>query len=121
MPHPVDIHVGTRLRKKRRAMGLSQQRLAAKIEVRFQQVQKYESGANRISASRLWEIAKVLEVPVGYFFDGLDQELDAAGTLANRLLSDAQTFDLVRAFTTLPEDQRRQISELAKVLASAQR
>lgn len=69
MPHPVDVHVGYMIRTTRRARGLTQQMLAARIGVKFQQVQKYETGANRVSASRLWEIASVLDVPVNHFFD----------------------------------------------------
>ena len=70
-PHKVDIHVGTRVRIRRRMRDISQQKLAAAIGVTFQQVQKYEQGSNRISASKLYEIAQFLECPIGYFFDGL--------------------------------------------------
>ena len=67
MTHPVDLHVGKRLRARRRLLGLTQETLAKAVDIRFQQIQKYESGANRISASRLWALAKALEVPVSYF------------------------------------------------------
>ena len=69
-PHVVDEHVGRRLRIRRKQSGLSQQSLASAIGLTFQQVQKYERGGNRISASRLYEIAEFLDVPVGYFFEG---------------------------------------------------
>jgi len=69
MPHPVDVHVGHVIRNTRRGRGLTQQMLAARVGVKFQQIQKYETGANRVSASRLWEIAQVLDVPVNHFFD----------------------------------------------------
>lgn len=72
MPHPVDVHVGHMIRTTRRTRGMTQQMLAARVGVKFQQVQKYETGANRVSASRLWEIAHVLDVPVQHFFDGFD-------------------------------------------------
>lgn len=74
MPHPVDIHVGQMIRTTRRTRAMTQQMLAARIGVKFQQVQKYETGANRVSASRLWEIARVLDVPVNHFFDTLDPD-----------------------------------------------
>jgi transcriptional regulator with XRE-family HTH domain len=69
MPHPVDIHVGQVIRNTRRTRGFTQQTLAAQVGVKFQQIQKYETGANRVSASRLWEIAQVLDVPVSHFFE----------------------------------------------------
>ncbi len=72
MPHPVDVHVGHTIRNTRRARALTQQMLAAQVGVKFQQIQKYETGANRVSASRLWEIAQVLDVPVSHFFEKYD-------------------------------------------------
>ena len=71
MPRGTDIHIGRRLREARLARGLSQGALGKKLGVTFQQVQKYESGANRIGGSRLWDISSILEVPVSYFFEGL--------------------------------------------------
>jgi transcriptional regulator with XRE-family HTH domain len=70
-PHPVDVHVGQRLRLRRVLLGLSQQRLGECLGVSFQQVQKYEKGTNRVAASRLHEFAQVMDVPVGFFFEGL--------------------------------------------------
>lgn len=72
MPHPVDIHVGRVIRQRRREISMTQQGLAEQVGIKFQQVQKYETGANRVSASRLWQIAKALDVPVSYFFEGLN-------------------------------------------------
>ncbi len=71
-PNPVDVHVGIRLKQRRAMIGLTQERLGDKLGVTFQQVQKYEKGANRIGASRLQEIAKILDVPVSYFFEEAD-------------------------------------------------
>ena len=68
----IDMHLGKRLRRRRRLLGLTQQQLAGSCGVRFQQIQKYECGANRISAARLWQLSEALEVPVAYFFDGLE-------------------------------------------------
>ncbi|PTX54128.1 transcriptional regulator with XRE-family HTH domain [Litoreibacter ponti] len=73
MAHVVDIHVGKRLRHQRWLVGMTQSELADALGIRFQQIQKYETGANRISASRLWDIAQAMDVPVSYFFDGLDE------------------------------------------------
>ena len=73
-PNPIDIHVGKRLRLRRLLLGLSQDRLGQMIGLTFQQIQKYENGTNRISASRLWDIAVLLEVPISFFFEDMDQE-----------------------------------------------
>ena len=74
MKHPVDAHVGKRVRHRRWMMGMTQQQLGDLVGIKFQQIQKYETGMNRISASRLWDIAKSLEVPISYFFEGLDAD-----------------------------------------------
>ena len=73
MGNDIDVHLGRRLRRRRRLLGLTQQQLAGSVGVRFQQIQKYECGANRISAARLWQLSEALEVPVGYFYDGLSE------------------------------------------------
>jgi transcriptional regulator with XRE-family HTH domain len=73
MSNPIDIHVGRRLRQQREMRGMPQKELARQLGISFQQVQKYECGANRISASKLWEAARVLEVVPGYFFEGLER------------------------------------------------
>jgi transcriptional regulator with XRE-family HTH domain len=77
MGDEIDVHLGRRLRRRRRLLGLTQQQLAGSCGVRFQQIQKYECGANRISASRLWQLSEALQVPVGYFFDGLPSDAAA--------------------------------------------
>jgi transcriptional regulator with XRE-family HTH domain len=76
MTNEIDRHLGKRLRQRRRTLGLTQQQIAEAVGVRFQQIQKYECGANRISAARLWLLAKALESPVGAFFDGLGDETE---------------------------------------------
>lgn len=78
MAHEIDIYVGSRARKLRAMRGLSQAQLAKKLDLSFQQVQKYETGANRISARRLYELSKVFSVPPGYFYEGLEKTEDAA-------------------------------------------
>ena len=71
MATDIDLHLGRRLRRRRRLLGLTQQQLANQVGIRFQQIQKYECGANRISASKLWDIARFFKVDIGYFFEGL--------------------------------------------------
>lgn len=73
-PNPVDVHVGSRIRLRRTILGYSQQYLARKLGLTFQQVQKYEKGFNRVGASRLWDISKVLRVPMDFFFEDMDKE-----------------------------------------------
>ncbi|HEX6860313.1 MAG TPA: helix-turn-helix transcriptional regulator [Caulobacteraceae bacterium] len=70
-PNPIDIHVGRRVRQRRKTLGVTQERLAEDLGLTFQQVQKYERGANRVSASKLYEIARSLRTSIGYFFEGL--------------------------------------------------
>ena len=91
-PNVVDIHVGGRVRMRRKMLGISQETLADALGLTFQQVQKYERGANRVSASKLYEIAKTLQVPVSFFFDGLadpvTNESDDVGAAADRIITD---------------------------------
>ena len=120
----VDLHLGRRLRRRRRLLGLTQQQLAQVVGVRFQQIQKYECGANRISAARLWRIAAALEVPVGYFYEGLGEgpRLEAAAndhSEGGEVLARKETLDLVRAYYQLGERPRRRLLDLAKSLNAA--
>jgi len=120
----IDLHLGRRLRRRRRLLGLTQQQLALAVGVRFQQIQKYECGANRISAARLWRIAAALDVPVGYFYDGLIEgaRLGAAAndhTDGGEVLARKETLDLVRAYYQLGERPRRRLLDLAKSLNTA--
>ncbi|MBY6068419.1 helix-turn-helix domain-containing protein [Leisingera aquaemixtae] len=119
MPHPVDVHVGKRIRHRRWLVGKTQQELASEVGVKFQQVQKYETGANRVSASRLWEIAAALDVDVTHFFEGLNSAESTSGEkhLSADVVQAKEAVDLVRTFFSIPEEQRAQLSSLAKVLA----
>ena len=117
----IDLHLGKRLRRRRRLLGLTQQQLASAVGVRFQQIQKYECGANRISAARLWELAEALEVPINYFYEGLEAEVSTeAGNEAvkrsEQVLARKETLDLVRAYYKLGERPRRRLLDLAKSL-----
>ena len=122
MPHPVDVHVGKRIRHRRWLVGMTQQQLAESVGIKFQQIQKYETGANRVSASRLWDIADALEVPVSFFFEGLqdtsaEETANADSAVPNDLLGDKEALDLVRSYYAIPENQRRRLFELARVLS----
>jgi transcriptional regulator with XRE-family HTH domain len=119
MSDEIDEHLGKRLRRRRRLLGLTQHQLASACGVRFQQIQKYECGANRISAARLWQLSEALEVPVGYFYDGLsDRALKETTTEAEggEMFARKETLDLVRAYYLLGERPRRRLLDLAKSL-----
>ena len=120
MPHPVDVHVGKRIRHRRWLVGMTQQQLAEAVGIKFQQIQKYETGANRVSASRLWDIADALDVDVSFFFEGLDQENEektSSDMVSADLLGDKEALDLVRSYYAIPENQRRRLFDLARVLS----
>ena len=114
----VDIHLGRRLRRRRRILGLTQQQLASACGVRFQQIQKYECAANRMSAARVWQLAEVLEVPVSYFYDGLSQDLSNEDKEPEppEPTAGKETKALIRAFYSLSERPRQRLLELAKSL-----
>jgi transcriptional regulator with XRE-family HTH domain len=115
LKNPIDFHVGKQIRQRRWLLGMTQQQLAQSVGIRFQQVQKYESGANRVSASRLWDLAKALDVPVAFFFEGLEPGAPVASALRNlaQALEDKETLDLLRAYLGLAEGPRRRLLDLA--------
>ena len=119
MKHPVDVHVGQRVRQRRWMVGMTQQQLGNKVGIKFQQIQKYETGTNRISASRLWDIAAALDVPVSFFFEGLGEEGVELAMSHGDILTDKEALDLVRAYYSIPETQRRRLFDLARVLSDA--
>jgi transcriptional regulator with XRE-family HTH domain len=103
--------------------GMTQQQLAEKVGIKFQQIQKYETGMNRVSASRLFDVAQALDVPISFFFEGLGGTAGSApaagdGGLGD-LLSDKEALDLVRSYYAIPEAQRRRLFDLARVLSAA--
>jgi transcriptional regulator with XRE-family HTH domain len=108
-------------------VGITQQQLAEQVGIKFQQIQKYETGMNRISASRLWDIAQTLEVPVAYFFEGMDGAETGAPAadgvqqsgVPGDILADKEALELVRSYYAIPENQRRRLFELARVLSDA--
>src|ERR1700735_528426 len=93
MPHPVDVHVGKRLRLRRTILGLSQEAIGNAIGVTFQQVQKYERGVNRMGASRLFEFSKILSVPVSYFFEEMDKQSGGHHTPLAGVAEETQGFE----------------------------
>ncbi len=119
MARPVDLHVGQRVRQRRWMLGMTQSQLGDLVDVRFQQIQKYESGANRISASRMWEIAAVLEVPIAFFFEGLEGQADHTGETRGDISTDKEAGDLVRAYYAISEIKRRSLFDLARALGGA--
>jgi transcriptional regulator with XRE-family HTH domain len=137
-PNPVDVHVGARVRLRRMLLGMSQEKLGQAIGLTFQQVQKYERGTNRIGASRLHELARVLDVPIAFFFedmsfganataavkdetdspDGLNEAAEAF--YGNESIVRRETLELVRAYLRISDPQlRRRVFELAKAIANA--
>ncbi len=98
---------------------MTQQQLGDKVGIKFQQIQKYETGANRISASRIWDIAATMEVPVSFFFEGLDGQAPDTGEARGDILTDKEALELVRAYYAIPEHQRRRLFDLARVLSEA--
>lgn len=122
MKHPVDIYVGKRIRHRRWMNGTTQQQLAESVGIKFQQIQKYETGMNRVSASRLWDIANVLDVPVSFFFEGLEEDAShgvQTGDIPGDILTDKEALDLLRSYYAIPENQRRRLFDLARVLSEA--
>lgn len=111
----VDRYVGSRIRERRVMLGLSQQQMAHLIGVTYQQAHKYERGINRISAGRLFEIARVLRVPVSYFFEGLEGK----GSEEDLSMRQRMCLELARNFTQIPNERHREaLSQLARVLAA---
>ena len=122
MKHPVDVHVGKRIRHRRWVTGTTQQQLAEQVGIKFQQIQKYETGMNRVSASRLWDIAHALQVDVSFFFDGLEEQgmnRPEASDVPGDIFSDREALELLRSYYAMPENQRRRLFDLARVLSDA--
>ncbi len=131
-PNPIDVHVGSRVRLRRTLLGMTQTKLGEAIGLTFQQVQKYERGLNRISASRLFDLTRVLDVPVSFFFDDMPEKLDSSDRRrevemrsfkagAQGLgdpMAQRETLDLVKAYYSIEDlDVRRRVYEIMKVLA----
>ncbi|MCC5980307.1 MAG: helix-turn-helix transcriptional regulator [Oceanicaulis sp.] len=118
MQTDIDRHVGERLRRRRRLMGLTQKELAERVGIRFQQIHKYETGINRMTASRLYELARALGAPVEHFYEGLNGEGGMKGAQGD-LLARRETLELVRAYYRLGRAPRQRLLDLAKTLQAA--
>ncbi len=129
VPNPIDVHVGSRLRMRRMLIGMSQEKLGENLDVTFQQIQKYEKGSNRISASRLFDISRILDVPVQFFFDDIKegtvtkkpggQEQSDAFQMID-FLSSPDGAQLIRMFSGIEDAEvRRNIIELVKSIAES--
>lgn len=133
---PIDVHVGARVRVRRTLLGMSQEKLGAALSLTFQQVQKYERGTNRIGASRLFDLARILDVPIGFFFDDMPSSVDG-GSFVNSsriathnelqngveddLLHKRETLELVRAYHRISESAvRKRVLDLMKSLTPAE-
>ncbi|MCW5771695.1 MAG: helix-turn-helix transcriptional regulator [Rhodospirillaceae bacterium] len=132
-PRPVDAHVGARVRLRRTMLGMSQEKLAQALGLTFQQVQKYERGTNRVGSSRLYELSKILDVPIQFFFDEMPAEIAATARGGNGGFSEAaadyepdtlakrETLELVRAYYRIKSPQvRKKVFDLAKSLGRAE-
>lgn len=114
----VDRHVGAQLRLRRTLKGLSQEEVGLAVGVTFQQVQKYENGVNRISASRLWDFANLLDVPVNSFFEGLEARSAPPITVGSDIIDRRETLDFVRNFRAIPDEaQQLRLKNLIRSLA----
>jgi transcriptional regulator with XRE-family HTH domain len=115
VPDPIDVHVGGQIRTRRLLLGMNQEELAQRLGLTFQQVQKYESGANRVSASRLWEIAAILKMPIGYFFPGHQGQHPP-----NEQLQRPESIELIRFFYAIPNARmRQQFFEMMKTASAS--
>lgn len=115
-PDPVDIHVGARVKLRRTLVGLSQMELGGAIGLTFQQIQKYERGTNRISASMLHRIAEALDVPVSFFFDDMAEGVKLSPPTAGDLLAQQDSAELLRHFHRIPKFLRKQVLDLVKAM-----
>ena len=131
-PNPVDVHVGTRVRLRRTLLGMTQTGLGQAIGLTFQQVQKYERGVNRIGSSRLYDLARVLDVPVNFFFDEMPKEIASKSGAASSgppegaemfdpdIVSRRETLELVRSYYKIENPQvRKRLFEMVKALGKS--
>ena len=126
IPSPIDVHVGSRVRMRRNILGCSQEKLGSSLGITFQQIQKYERGANRIGSSRLYTISKILDVPVSYFFDNMPDEItdnickkindnEQSPTIDD--MSSKETLNLLRNYYGIEDEEiRKSIFALVKSL-----
>jgi len=119
-PNPIDIHVGSRVRLRRTLLGMSQDKVGKALGVTFQQQQKYERGANRISASRLFEMSKILDVPVSFFFDDMPEDVVGETVSGDPLAKFVKrsTLEFMKDFVLLDDHQKRAVHSIVKVIGA---
>jgi transcriptional regulator with XRE-family HTH domain len=132
-PNPIDVHVGSRIRLRRTLMGMSQERLGEALGLTFQQVQKYERGVNRVGASRLYDLSRVLDVPISFFYDDMPESVggpraagrgpvgfgDAQDAFGDDTLNRRETLELVRAYYRITDaGVRKRVFDLIKSLVA---
>ena len=130
-PNPIDVHVGSKVRLKRTMLGMSQEKLGDNLGITFQQVQKYEKGTNRISASRLFQLSTILNAPISFFYEGVTGDAGNASPgfaesgssdYTMDILNDPETMQLHRAFSSVKDPKvRKRIVELVKSIADDSR
>ena len=136
-PSPIDVHVGSRIRLRRTLLGMSQERLGEALGLTFQQVQKYERGVNRVGASRLFDLSRVLDVPISFFFDDMPDSVanafgtqvgrrlggtaEATDTFSDDTLNRRETLELVRAYYRITDPAlRKRVFDLIKSMGPAE-
>ena len=127
-PHPVDVHVGARVKLRRTMLGMSQDKLGESLGLPFQQIQKYEKGVNRIGASRIFQIAKILDVPIQYLFDDFDRpavagfaEDDSETASFMDLLNTPDGVQLCRHYSKIDDPKvRKRVLDLVKAIADTE-
>jgi transcriptional regulator with XRE-family HTH domain len=136
-PSPIDVHVGSRIRLRRTLLGMSQERLGEALGLTFQQVQKYERGVNRVGASRLFDLSRVLDVPISFFFDDMPESLansygsqsgrrsggfsETQGSFTDDALNRRETLELVRAYYRITDPAvRKRVFDLIKSMGPAE-
>jgi len=119
MTNPVDVHIGAKLRERRQALRLSQNELGQMVGVAGQQIQKYECGENRISISRMWELARVLRMNMVFFYDGLESQAPAVLPARGDLNRDREAREFVRNYYAMPNSQRKQFFNMLNAVAKS--
>ena len=122
-PHPVDIHVGGRVRLRRTLLGISQQKLAAGLKLTFQQVQKYEKGSNRMGSSRLWQASQILDVPISFFFDDMPEGIEGGTTSSEAAplaeFTKRSILEFMKDFVKMSDYQKKRVHGIVKMIVEA--
>jgi transcriptional regulator with XRE-family HTH domain len=122
IPHPIDVHVGKRIRTRRLFLGMNQETLANELDLTFQQVQKYEGGAHRVSASRLWAMTDTLGVPISFFFGDLQldgEKQTSAQQESRERMERPETIELIRLYYAIPDENvRHEFLQMTKAIAA---